>query len=80
MSFFLLTFSRRNGSQPEIESFDDAGIAMDRFVAAERLHRDTDDGKGVVLLLADDVDTLRRTHSHYFLTTEELLENARSAS
>ena len=80
MSFFLLTFDRRNGRDPRIEEFSDALQAMDRFVAAEREHRRENDGRGVVLLIADDEDTLRRTHSHYFMTTAELLDSARAAS
>jgi hypothetical protein len=80
VSFFLLTFDRRKGREPQIEEFADSELAMDRFVAAERQHREIDDGKGVVLLIADNVETLRRTHSHYFFTTEELLEAARAAA
>jgi hypothetical protein len=80
MSFFLLTFDRTNGREPQIMEFTDSSSAMDEFVAAERRHREVDDGKGVVLLIADDVDTLRRTHAHYFMTTDELLDAVRAAT
>jgi hypothetical protein len=80
MSYFLLTYDSRDGREPQIVEFADSAEAMDRFVAAERQHRAMKDGKGVVLLVADDVETLRRTHSHYFMTTDELLQAARAAS
>lgn len=75
MSLFLLTYERRNGAskQPDIERFEDADLAMQRFVEAERFHREHPDGRGVVLLIADDEETLRHTHAHYFKTTEEIL-------
>lgn len=80
MSYFLLTYDRHDGREPQIEEFADSAEAMDHFVAAERRHRTENDGKGVVLLVADDVATLRRTHSHYFMTTDELFQAARAAS
>jgi hypothetical protein len=73
MSFFLLTYSRGNDEESTVESFDDPAEAMERFVAAERHHRAHDNGRGVVLLIADDEETLRRTHSHYFESLEEAL-------
>jgi len=67
MSFFLLTYTRgASDEEPTIEVFEDAAQAMERFVAAERQHRNSNDSRGVVLLVADDEATLRRTHSHYF--------------
>ncbi len=72
MSLFLLTFSRRDGSQPAIERFEDPEEAMERFAERERELRGSED-KGVVLLVADDEDTLRRTHSHYFSNVDEIL-------
>jgi hypothetical protein len=80
MSFFLLTYDRRNGKQPAIDRYEDPAEAMDRFVNAERSHRNHDDGKGVVLLIADDEATLRRTHTHYFLTADQMLDAVRTRS
>jgi len=76
MAFFLLTFSRKNSGTAELEAFENRDEAMERFIAAERFHRDNGDGLGVVLLIADDEATLRRTHSHYFATTDELIRSA----
>lgn len=78
MSFFLLTYSRSNGDEPGLERFEDAGTAMERFVAAERRHREQDDGRRVVLLIAEDENTLKATHTHYFRSAAELLEGASS--
>jgi hypothetical protein len=48
---------------------------MNAFVDAERALRG-DDRHGVVLLVAEDEETLRRTHSHYFSSVDELLSKA----
>ena len=71
MSLFLLTFSRRNNGPPLVERYEDTAEAMDRYVARERELRGTD--RGVVLLIAEDEDTLRRTHGHYWYGRDELL-------
>ncbi|HWB21307.1 MAG TPA: hypothetical protein VG652_00290 [Gaiellaceae bacterium] len=78
MSFFLLTYTRGSHREPDIAEFQDPAAAMERFVAAERSHREHDDGRGVVLLIAEDEETLRRTHSHYFESLEETLAGLRS--
>jgi hypothetical protein len=75
MSFFLLTYKRGMPREdPTLESFEDPLEAMETFVAAERMHRDQDDGHSVVLLIADDEVTLRQTHSHYFASADAMLE------
>lgn len=71
MSLFLLTFTRGAQVPPELERFEDATEAMERF--AEREHELRGSNRGVVLLIADSEETLRRTHSHYFSTLDELL-------
>lgn len=72
MSFFLLTYTRRAEAAPEIVRYEDSAQAMDAFVEAEHALRGSRD-RGVVLLIADDEETLRKTHSHYFESVEELL-------
>ena len=74
VSFFLLTFSRRGDDEPTLETLDNSVDAMEQFVLSERLHRDQNDGCGVVLLIADDQETLRRTHTHYFATGSGLID------
>ncbi|HTR33073.1 MAG TPA: hypothetical protein VMH47_04270 [Gaiellaceae bacterium] len=75
MSFFLLTYRRQADADPAIVRFEDSTEAMSAFVNAERALRD-DETQGVVLLVAEDEQTLRRTHSHYFSTFDELLAEA----
>jgi hypothetical protein len=74
MSFFLVTYAKADSAEPAIRRFEDADEAMREFVAAERLHRRLDDGRAAVLLIADDEQTLRTTHSHYFSSPRELLD------
>jgi hypothetical protein len=71
MSLFLLTFTRGASIDPEIERFEDPEKAMRKFADRERELRGSD--RGVVLLIAENEETLRRTHSHYFETADELL-------
>ncbi|MGZ6660319.1 MAG: hypothetical protein ACXVHL_23420 [Solirubrobacteraceae bacterium] len=51
--------------------------AMEKFVAAERHYREHCDIYGVVLLIADDEETLRRTHARYFTDVEDMLSTFR---
>ncbi len=73
MSLFLLTFRKGTREPPTLRRFEDPELAMGEFTAAERRHRELADDLGVVLLIADDEDTLRRTHAHYFASVAELL-------
>lgn len=67
MSFFVLTYSRKRDRNPDLERFENADAAMKRFIERERALRRTDGDGGVVLLIAEDEETLRRTHTHYFV-------------
>jgi hypothetical protein len=73
MSYFLLKYKTGEHEDPVLERFEDAELAMQKFIEAERWHRDHDKDHGVVLLVADSVETLRRTHTHYFLSLDEML-------
>jgi len=53
-----------------------ASIATERLFATEARLRDDPD-HGVVLLYAEDEESLRKTHGSYFLGFDELLETAR---
>jgi len=76
MSFYLLTFNRAT-RELDIERIDDAELARDRLRDVERRTQEMKDLE-VVLLSASDEDELRRTHSRYFETFEELLAEASS--
>jgi hypothetical protein len=73
MSLFLLTFHRRKLAAPTLVELEPDG-ALFRLVEAEEGLRGTE--YGAVLLVADDEEALRRTHSQYFETFDELLEPA----
>jgi hypothetical protein len=79
MSHFLVIYDRRRRTPPEVERIEDSGEAIARLFELERdlaEHPST----GVVLLVAEDEDTIRATHSHYFRSLDELLELAESSS
>jgi hypothetical protein len=73
MSYFLLTFDRPANGAPRIERYEDGDEALAHFTDAERRVRAEGADRGVVLLVADSEETLRKTHSHYFYTVDELL-------
>jgi hypothetical protein len=73
VSLFLLTFHRRKLEQPELTELNPED-ALARLLEAEQELRGSE--YGVVLLIADDEESLRRTHSQYFETFDELLEPA----
>lgn len=63
--YFILIYDVQ-GRAVEIESFDgDSDGATSRYAALEELHRDHDQIE-VVLVGADSIETIKRTHSHYF--------------
>jgi hypothetical protein len=72
MSHFLVIFDRQKHVEPLIERHEDPAAAVARLFEVEGELRG-DQSRGVVLLVADDESDLRRTHSHYFKTVEELL-------
>lgn len=73
MSLFLLTFDRAS-RRATVEQIDSAGV-IDRLFEAESRLRDQPQLE-IVLLTAADEDDLRRTHSRYFESIDELLEIA----
>ncbi len=70
MSLFLLTFNRRQRTV-DVKELRDDGVLHQLF-EAERLLRGHPDLE-VVLLTAADEEDLRRTHSRYFESVDELL-------
>ncbi len=51
----------------------DYGAALEAYAEAEQLYRGRDDVE-VVLLGADSLETIKKTHSSYFSTREERFE------
>jgi hypothetical protein len=73
MKYFVLVYNRGSGVLSGVEEFSDGSEALDRRMELERCkERDTE----IVILLGRDYDSLRRTHSRYFQSLNELLENA----
>lgn len=75
MSHFLVFYSREHSEDPRVERIEDAAEAVRRLLEAEHALAG-DRAHGVVMLVADDEDDLRRTHAHYFASLEELLRQA----
>jgi hypothetical protein len=75
MSHFLVFYSREQSEGPRVERIEDSTEAVRRLLAAEHALAD-DRSHGVVMLVADDEDDLRRTHAHYFASVEDLLRQA----
>jgi hypothetical protein len=74
MNLYLLIFNRIDGSV-EIQEFSDPHEAIDHLLEAERRRADEPDLEVVLLNAADEAD-LRRTHSRFFESIDELLEPA----
>jgi hypothetical protein len=76
VKYFLLFFDREKGSILDLQIFEpeEQAMAFDAYAEAERKHvaeiYRPNAKLEIVLLGADDLDTLRRTHSHYFGNTE----------
>ena len=67
----IVPMCRRYG----VPVIEDAAEAVRRLLEAEHALAG-DRSRGVVMLVADDEDDLRRTHAHYFASLEELLRQA----
>jgi hypothetical protein len=72
---FLLTYDKAHQLLVDIREYSDS-----EATAAEALRRQlelkfrNDDGIEVVLLRSESGDTLRKTHSRYFLTTAQIAQ------
>lgn len=75
MTYFLLEFDRRIGVSTWSE-WTDSEAALAELAARERNRQPEVE---VVLLLADSIDQLKRTHSRYFMTAREIAEDLRAS-
>ncbi len=62
---FLLVYDLNRRELLEQEPYDDAEEAAAAYADAEAKYRGRDDLE-VVLVGADSIETIRRTHAHYF--------------
>ena len=77
MSYFILIFHRDRRSQGDtrVERLEDSQEALDRLLEIEGEFDDQTE-MGVVMLVAEDEETIRATHAQYFKSLEELLDAA----
>ncbi|MBI3428554.1 MAG: hypothetical protein HY050_00545 [Actinobacteria bacterium] len=68
---FLLVFNRVSGELVSIDKFEEQDLAISALSLLERSHED-DDQIEVVLISADSVETLKKTHGHYFSGMETI--------
>jgi hypothetical protein len=72
MTLFLLTYYRDGSHETEMEQIADHDLALDLLRAAEERMRSHPELE-VVLLTSASEDDIRRTHSRYFRSADELL-------
>ena len=72
MSHFIVIFDRSFRVDAEVVRIDDPQEAVSRLFEVESSLRD-DKTRGVVMLVAEDEETIRATHSHYFNSFDELV-------
>jgi hypothetical protein len=71
LSHFLVIFDRRRRLDPEVEAIDDPQEAQERLFTIERQLRHEPE-RGVVMLIAERLEDLERTHGQYFTSVDEL--------
>jgi hypothetical protein len=74
VNYYLLVFNRRTGVMLRLEQFAESDVAMSARFAAELEFRGDGDVE-VVVLGAESMDALRRTHSRYFNEPRKLAED-----
>lgn len=77
MKYFLMVFDRPRGRLLVNQEFTDRASALRARFRAEREHSGSRDIE-VVVLGADSVDALHRTHARYFETAGDLVRSAAS--
>ncbi|MBS4728538.1 hypothetical protein MSM1_09360 [Mycobacterium sp. SM1] len=68
--YFLLVYSFDQGLLVHQEEFSDRDVAIQAYDAMERKYRGCLDGYEVVLIGADSIETVMKTHGHYFHRSE----------
>jgi hypothetical protein len=65
LTHFLLVYDLRRQTLVAVREFSDATEATDAYGQAELAHLGDQDCE-IVLVGADSLDTIRKTHGHYF--------------
>ena len=63
---FLLVYSYDKGELIAQDEFTDQGLATAAYADAEARYRDELDNFEIVLVGSDSIETIMRTHGHYF--------------
>lgn len=71
---FLVVFDRADGRLLRLDEYSDREVALKERFAAERLHRNVASVE-VVVLTADSVEALRRSHARYFQDVQQIACN-----
>ncbi len=70
---FLLVYSYAEGRLVEQREFHDGEEATAAYTAAERMHAGQSDAFEIVLVGADSIETVMKTHGHYFRHSDDSL-------
>ena len=70
---YLLVYDHSLDKLVREDPFSDADVAVDAYSALEEAHRD-DRGMEIVLVSAESIEVIRKTHAHYFAESMEQLE------
>lgn len=68
---FLLVYSHDEGKLVQQDEFLDEAQAAAAYTAAERGHRGSLENYEIVLVGSDSIDTIMRTHGHYFAAQDD---------
>jgi hypothetical protein len=79
---FLIDYDRREGQLISIREFQDSerGVAESARLELELTLHQQDVDREVVLLQADSVEALRRTHRRYFVEVRQLISELQSST
>jgi hypothetical protein len=72
MTLYLLTYYRDGSHETEVKPIEDHDLALDLLRQAEEKARNRPELE-VVLLTSTSIDDIKRTHSRYFKSADELL-------
>lgn len=71
--FFLLVYSFDEGKLIDQQEFTDSNTATAAYDQAEEDHRGEPDKFEIVLVGADSIETVMKTHGHYFHRSDQSL-------
>ena len=76
MTYFVVVYERVRGSLEEVSPFPSSADALKERFRMEQTRPDAE----IVVLAAQSEKDLRRTHSRYFSSVDELLRKAESVA